>query len=246
MGSVSKFPWHVVRESGLYVLDFFFPKKCLGCGKTGGYFCPECLNFVSLDPQRICPVCERLSIGGRTHPGCQTQTTLDGLTSIFSYKGIIKKGISKLKYHFVSDLASDLVEIFLGLCGEDKTFSDFCLEKHPCLVPIPLHPRREKWRGFNQSALLGKMIAKNLNLDFAPDLIKRIKNTKPQIKLKEKERKENIKGAFRVSPTSHFALLTSPLILFDDVWTSGATLKEAGEVLKRAGAKKVWGLTLAR
>jgi len=228
------------------ILDFLFPKKCLGCSKVGGYFCSDCLNLVSLDPERICPVCERPSIGGQTHPGCLTSTSLDGLTSIFAYKGIIKKGIGKLKYRFVSDLASDLVEIFLASCGEDKTFSDFCLEKHPVLVPIPLHPKREKWRGFNQSALLGKMIAKNLNLDFVPDLLRRTKNTKSQIKLSEKERKLNIKDAFGISPNYQLPIINYSILLFDDVWTSGATLKEAARILKRAGAKKVWGLTLAR
>jgi len=228
------------------ILDFLFPKKCLGCSKVGGYFCSDCLNLVSLDPERICPVCERPSIGGQTHPGCLTSTSLDGLTSIFAYKGIIKKGIGKLKYRFVSDLASDLVEIFLASCGEDKTFSDFCLEKHPVLVPIPLHPKREKWRGFNQSALLGKMIAKNLNLDFVPDLLRRTKNTKSQIKLSEKERKLNIKDAFGISPNYQLPITNYSILLFDDVWTSGATLKEAARILKRAGAKKVWGLTLAR
>lgn len=228
------------------ILDFLFPKKCLGCSKVGGYFCSNCLNLVSLDPERICPVCERPSIGGQTHPGCQTSTGLDGLTSIFAYKGIIKKGIGKLKYRFVSDLASDLVEIFLASCGEDKVFSDFCLEKQPFLVPIPLHPQRERWRGFNQSALLGKMIAQNLGINFCPDLLQRIKNTTPQIKLKEKERKANIKDAFQISPSSPSALLSSPLILFDDAWTTGATLKEAARILKRAGVKIVWGLTLAR
>jgi len=228
------------------ILDFLFPKKCLGCSKVGGYFCSDCLNLVSLDPERICPVCERPSIGGQTHPGCLTSTSLDGLTSIFAYKGIIKKGIGKLKYRFVSDLATDLVEVFLASCGEDKTFSDFCLEKHPVLVPIPLHPKREKWRGFNQSALLGKMIAKNLNLDFVPDLLRRTKNTKSQIKLSEKERKLNIKDAFGISPNYQLPITNYSILLFDDVWTSGATLKEAARILKRAGAKKVWGLTLAR
>ncbi len=249
------------------ILDFLFPRRCLGCGKTGGYFCSDCLNLVSLDRERICPVCERPSIGGQTHPGCLTSTTLDGLTSIFAYKGIIKKGIAKLKYRFVSDLATDLVEVFLASCGEDKTFSAFCLKEHPVLVPIPLHPKREKWRGFNQSALLGKMIAENLGIDFSSDLLLRIKNTRPQIELKEKARQKNIKGAFSVNPratqeslqsyptvcVSHnqcqsrpITVMPSNVLLFDDVWTSGATLKEAARILKRAGAKIVWGLTLAR
>lgn len=231
---------------GMNLLDLFFPKKCLGCGKTGGYFCAECLNFVSPASERICPVCEKPSIGGLTHPRCRTFTSLDGLTSVFAYKGIIKKAITKLKYKFVSDIASDLVEIFLSFCGEDKTFSRICQQSKIVLVPIPLHPQRKKWRGFNQSELLGKMIADNLSIKFLPDLLIRIKNTTPQVNLREKERKVNIKDAFSLSLNSQLLINNYSILLFDDVWTSGATLKEACKTLKRSGAKMVWGLTLAR
>ena len=227
------------------ILDFLFPQKCLGCGRTGGYFCSQCLNFVSLKRERICPVCEKPAIGGQTHPGCLASQSLDGLTSIFVYKGLVRKAITKLKYRFVSDLAQDLVELFLSFCGEDKTFSRICQNKGVVLVPIPLHQERERWRGFNQAELLSKMIAENLGIGFLPDLLIRAKNTRPQTKLNEKERQKNIKDAFQISLNSSIAQSLN-ILLFDDVWTTGATLKEAGKVLKKGGAGKVWGLTLAR
>ncbi|MDP3955030.1 MAG: ComF family protein [bacterium] len=228
------------------ILDLFFPRKCLGCGREGSYFCSQCLNLVSLDRENICPVCERPSIDGATHPRCFGRTTLDGLATVFAYKGLISKAITKLKYRFVSDLASDLAELVVSFYGENKTFSRYCLEMKPVLVPIPLHPTREKWRGFNQSVLLGQMIAKNLGLGFEPKLLVRVKNTTPQMKLKEKERKENIRGAFRLSPNYQLPITNNSILLFDDVWTSGSTLKEAGRVLKEGGSRTVWGLTLAR
>lgn len=228
------------------LLDLLFPRKCVGCGRTGGYFCSQCLNYLSLESNRICPVCEKPSIGGLTHPRCHTLTALDGLTSVFSYRGIIKTAITKLKYKFVSDLASDLVEAFLSFCGENKVFSQFCQQQGVSLVPIPLHPTRLRWRGFNQAELLGRMIAGNLGIDFRPDLLRRVKNTTPQIKLSEKQRRLNIRDAFSISPNSKFMIHNSNLILFDDVWTSGATLREATKVLKRSGVKTVWGLTVAR
>ncbi|MGB9706495.1 MAG: double zinc ribbon domain-containing protein [Microgenomates group bacterium] len=229
------------------ILDFLFPRRCLGCGKIGNYFCPDCLNLVSLKDERICPMCGKGSFGGLVHPGCARPFGLDGLTSVFSYQGVIEKAIKKLKYRFVSDLASDLVELVLSFCGEDKAFSDFCRSPGVVLVPIPLHPQRLRWRGFNQAELLGRLIAENLKINFSPDLLLRVKNTKPQVELKKEERRQNIKGAFRVnSKRSHFSLLTSPFLIFDDVWTSGATLREATKVLKRNRASKVWGLTIAR
>ena len=228
-------------------LDFLFPRRCLGCGQWGQYFCSQCLNLVLLGPQRICPLCGKPAIGGLTPPSCSRPWSLDGLTSIFSYQGLMKKAIKKLKYNFASDLAEDLVEFFLSFCGEDKFFSHFCQERNVYFLPVPLHPKRKRWRGFNQAELLGKMIANNLDLPFSPDLLRRKRNTKPQTRLKKKERRKNIKGAFEINPKmSHFPLLTSKFIIFDDVWTTGSTLRECGQVLKRAGAREVWGLTIAR
>lgn len=157
---------------------------------------------------------------------------------------MVKKAIKKLKYKFVSDLSEELVNLFLSFCGEDKTFSDFCLKPRVVLVPVPLHPKRLKWRGFNQAELLGELISQGLGLEFAPHLLLRVKNTKPQVELDKKERQRNVRNAFRAN--LKFEIKNLKIILFDDVWTTGATLKEAAKVLKRKGAKKVWGLTLAR
>lgn len=228
------------------ILDLLFPRRCLGCGQWGAYFCSQCLNYLSLNHEPICPVCEKNSIGGFTHPGCLRPQSLDGLTAIFAYKGLVKKAIKKLKYRFVSDLAEDLVELFLSFGGEDKSFVSFCRQS-PALIPIPLHPKRKRWRGFNQAELLGEMIAANLEVGFLPDLLQRTRNTKPQTKLNAEQRRENIQGAFRLnSKFSHLSLPTSHFLIFDDVWTSGATMKEAAKVLKRNGVGRVWGLTLVK
>jgi len=196
-------------------------------------------------------MCGRGAFGGLTHPGCRQSLGLDGLTSIFAYKGVIEKAIKKLKYKFVSDLASDLVELFLSFCGEDKAFSDFCRQEGVVLVPIPLHRRRLRWRGFNQAGLLGELIAKNLGIKFSSDLLLRVKNTKPQVGLDKKSRQQNIRGAFVLNKNCSLVHLQGgqenwSFILFDDVWATGATLREATKVLKRNGAEKVWGLTIAR
>jgi ComF family protein len=226
--------------------DVLFPRRCLGCGEHGAYFCADCLNKIFLKDERICPMCGRPAIGGLTHPGCQRPWGLDGLTSIFANEGVFKKAIKKLKYKFVTDLASDLVELFLSFCGEDKGFARFCQTAPVIFVPIPLHDRRQRWRGFNQAELLGQMIAQNLGIGFAPDLIVRQRPTKPQVGLDKNSRRRNIRFAFKKNPNSKFITINYNFLLFDDVWTSGATLHEAGKILKRNGAAKVWGLTLAR
>jgi ComF family protein len=208
-------------------LDFLFPRRCLGCGKVGSYFCPDCLNLVLLKDEQVCPICGKASLGGATHQFCRRPLGLDGLTSIFAYKGMIAKAIKKLKYKFVRDLAEEVVELFLSFCGEEKLFSDFCRLPNVVLVPIPLHPRRLRWRGFNQAELLGELIAKNLGIKFTPDLLIRVKNTEPQVKLDKDQRQINIRRAFALNKNLQFDNLgICNFVLFDDVWTTGATLKK--------------------
>ena len=90
-------------------------------------------------------------------------------------------------------------------------------------------------------------MAEKLGLVFIPDLLIISKKTKPQTKLDKKDRISNIKGAFKYNKEfSNFLISQLPVIIFDDVWTTGATLKEGAKVLKNNGFKKVWGLTLAR
>lgn len=224
------------------ILDLLFPRRCVNCGKPGKYFCHKCLSIIQIIKLQVCPVCEKPAIGGLTHPGCQTRYSLDGLTSFFVYNGPIKKAIKQLKYQFVTDLAEELVSLG-GL-----TFKEVKLPKGAVLTSVPLHPSRRRWRGFNQSELLGRLIAENLGLAFAPDLLMRVKNTRPQVELDKRYRHQNIKGAFRINRNhnSKLLILNSEFFLFDDVWTTGATLRTGGAVLKKAGAKKVLGLTLAR
>ena len=116
----------------------------------------------------------------------------------------------------------------------------------PILIPVPLHPRRERWRGFNQSELLGKKLANHFGWQVKTDILSRQRYTQPQMSLKGQERKTNIIKAFKVNSPLSDLIFSSPLIVFDDVWTTGSTLKEAGKALKMAGFKNVWGLTICR
>ncbi len=218
-------------------LDFLFPKMCFGCRRGGVYICENCLSKVKkIKP--FCPVCEKASIDGLTHVRCQTPQSLDGLTSVWRYEGVIRKAIIELKFRFVEEVARELA----NLCVQN--LNDIYHLSHVSLVPIPLHRSRKNWRGFNQSASVGGLVAKKMGWDFAADLLIRKHSRQSQTELDKKERKTNVKGVFALNP-NHLVPSTQSLILFDDVWTTGSTLKEAGKVLKRNGAKSVWGLTVA-
>lgn len=236
---------------GLELLtNILFPQKCLGCGEWGNYLCSHCLNLITVCQKPICPQCCQPSFNGLTHFSCCRAFGLTGLTSIFSYKGVVKKAIGKLKYQFVTDLSATILELFLSFCGENKAFTKFVSQKKVILVPVPLYWQRKNWRGFNQAELLGKMISCKLGIKFVPDLLIRIKNTNTQTKLKKEERLKNMKNAFLFNNKKYSNIFKSfdPLILlFDDVWTTGATLKECAKVLKRKYKNsQIWGLTLAR
>jgi len=217
-------------------LDLLFPRRCFGCGKAGVYFCPSCTAKIKVLEKQICPVCGRPAVLGRTHPSCRNSLNLDGLISIFVYEKPVREAIKALKYRFVSDLAQSLV-------GIASVYFKIPVEEG-IVVPIPLSSQRKRWRGFNQAEVLGKTFARKNNLGFNHKVVERVVNNQPQVGLSGKERKKNVKGIFRV--VDRRLIKKKTLIIFDDVWTTGATLKSCGEVLKREGADEVWGLTLAR
>jgi competence protein ComFC len=222
------------------LLDFLFPRRCLGCGRWGSYFCPRCVQTTQLQEKQICPICERPSINGFTHARCFKSSSLDGLISLFTYEGLAGRAIAKLKYQFVTDLAAELIAMGVPYLAH------FPQLHSSVIVPVPLHPQRKRWRGFNQAEVLGSILARKVNSQISVGILSRIGATRPQVGLKQKERRKNLRGVFEVKKGRDFFADNPKLVVFDDVWTTGSTLRECGLVLKRAGAKSVWGLTLVR
>ncbi|MEK7521354.1 MAG: ComF family protein [Patescibacteria group bacterium] len=230
------------------ILNFLFPKTCIGCKKKGSYFCPDCAQSAKLHFPQVCPVCEQPSPDGVRHTYCDKHQTPNGLHSIWAYEGTPRKLIIKFKYRFISDIADELAETVAAHLKNYRPLSNkgpVWTEEKFTVVPIPLHWKRENWRGFNQSEELGKRIANKMGWDFQ-NLLVRAKRTKHQVGLRGKARRENVEGVFSLNPnipTSQY----SNVLLFDDVWTTGATMKEAAKIIKQAGvARQVWCLTLAR
>ena len=225
----------------MHILDLLFPKRCVGCRRIGAYFCHTCQKSIAYT-QLICPVCEKPAIDGRTHPKCQTRYTLDGLTSFFHYDGIIRQAIKTVKYRLVSDLAQE----FIGLIPSSSLQLPIHNYQSSIFIPIPLHPEKKRFRGFNQTEVLGRILAKRLGVSVRSDILKRVIKTLPQVEMKErKKRLKNMEGVFAVNQLAMKQYNNETILLFDDVFTTGATLRSAASVLKRAGAKKVWGIVLA-
>ena len=109
------------------------------------------------------------------------------------------------------------------------------------IVPVPLHSRRKRKRGFNQAEIVAKVLSKNTGIAMDAGAVKRIKATSPQKELGDKGRKRNIRGAFAVQKN----VKGENIVLIDDIYTTGSTLDEAARVLKKAGAEKVYFLTVS-
>lgn len=227
------------------LLDWVFPKNCFGCAQAGAYLCATCVNFFKVIHEPVCPMCHQKSRGGATHPRCRKPHGLDGLVSIFAYQGLSRRVIAKLKYRLITSAFPDIIEAAVSM-GDLSQF----VGGEWLIVPIPLHASRLRWRGFNQADYLGKAFASYLSLDYEASLLVRHKRTKPQMSLRSQDRAVNIKDAFSLNPKIASAKMHSykskNVVLVDDVYTTGATMREAAKTLKRNGFKIVWGLTIAR
>jgi competence protein ComFC len=223
------------------IIDLIFPKKCLNCGKEGRYVCESCLQKVKF-AKPICPVCTRASIDGMIHIKCQRPQNLDGLVSFWAYDGVIRKAILGLKYKFALEITKELADLSI----EKLKKSEILTSKKLILVPIPLHWHRENWRGFNQVEEIGKLISRKMGWDFMPDLLVRKTATVPQAELKREQRLTNVRDVFALNFDYKIPDIKYTILLFDDVWTTGTTIKEGAKELKKSGFKKVWGMTIAK
>lgn len=214
------------------ILNFFFPEYCVGCGKYGGCLCEDCRGELPLAEQ-ICPVCGRSSIMGWSHEKCRRRSCLDGLIVIYDYQDeLVKKVVDAVKFGFNKRMINIVLK---GIVFESGVMFDY-------LIPVPLHFYRENWRGFNQAEEIAREVAMGLGVPVVNGLERR-RNTKQQsLIMDKKEREKNVKGAFSVAGGK--TLKGKNVLLVDDVFTSGANMRECAKELKKAGAKVVWGLAL--
>jgi len=194
------------------VVDILLPKFCLGCGKEGQYICKNCELFLSEVNPDLTP----------------------GVKSVWEYEGIIEKAIHKIKFEGCYDIINELVEKAL-----EKV--EFNLPPETVITYVPMWPKREKERGFNQAELIARKLSRLLSLPIQP-LLEKVRDNRTQVGLNPKEREENVRGVFRTCSMSTI----EQVLLVDDVYTTGATARECVKVLRKAGVKNVWVFTIAR
>lgn len=237
----------LLRASTTSLLDIFFPILCLGCEKPKEWLCADCRSRLPLLEEHRCPHCyQHITPFGRTCIACSETYALDGIFIASHYKiPLLSRAIHSYKYRFVSDLAEPL-GLFLAdaLRRTDLPLPHF-------ILPVPLHPRRLRFRGFNQSALLAEVLAKNItpgmDIPVLSSTLIRTRYTKPQMKTRtRKERLGNLRGVFALDRETRKIIKNTTLWIVDDVATTGTTLEECAKILKKAGARHVFGIVLAR
>lgn len=239
------------------ILDLIYPKRCVGCGAYGAYLCTACFAYITFSDRGFCAVCQRDAIGGLTHPACKTTLEIDGVFASVAYKGVVKRLVYQFKYNpYLLDIRHLMADLFYEGIIQKEPFVSL-LTGRSFFMPIPLHKNRMQQRGYNQSQVLTEGLMERLHKErlgkgdksenpIVVDFLERVKQTRPQFGLSQQARLENIAGAFVLKSNLTEDLKNASVVfLVDDIVTTGATFREAGRVLKKAGASKVYGLAFA-
>ena len=232
-----------------FLLNLFFPLYCINCQGEENYLCQDCFSLIDIQTFQYCPFCSpaKIVFDGKTCYSCRKNKKLTGLFCAASYQNfIIKKLISQFKYEpYVKELAKPLayliIQHFQSLDYPSAFFKD---RTGFIFVPVPLHKKRLKWRGFNQAEEIARHLSLCFKIPLISDVLLKTKETRPQMELTAEVRKENIKSAFVCQNKN--LIKEKKILLVDDVFTTGSTMEECARVLKNSGAKEVWGVAVAR
>lgn len=207
-------------------------------------FCHACFSDFKPIMPPLCPICGApfASTTQENHPcgACLTKRPFfDAAAAPYTYGGPLLQAVYGLKYRGKTYLAKALGSLL-------ATFAEKWIPRASAqlVIPVPLHPKRLRERGFNQSLLLARPVAAVLSAELDVLSLKRVRPTLPQTGLAKKERHKNIRRAFQLEDNA--VVKNQSVLLVDDVATTMSTLNECARVLKRAGAMKIYCLTLAR
>lgn len=203
-------------------LDFFFPPACSICGKIyKGYLCEECKKEIEKYKIKTNIRSERFHL--------------------LVYEDLIREKMIQYKFYDNPYLYHFFYEILIN----DKSACEF-LKSYDIIIPVPIHNKRRKERGYNQSALIAKEFSKNINeLEYEDILIKK-KNTIAQSTLNKEERLKNAIDMYKIKENKQDIIYNKNVLIFDDIYTTGATANECAKAIRGANSNKIGVLTIAK
>ncbi len=228
------------RSLARSALDLLLPLHCVGCRNEGEVLCGRCIDGLRRLEPPFCDTCAEPNVNGQCQWCQEHPAKIDGIRAPYLFEGPLREAVHRLKYRGWRVAAPVLGGLLAGY-----------LERHglpaqpldQVLVPVPLHPRRLRSRGYNQSHLLAVEAGKLLEIPVRQDLVKRATDSPPQVEARSREqRRGNVAGSFEATT----AVKGFSILLVDDVATTGSTLHACAAALKEAGAASVWGVALAR
>ena len=205
------------------VLEYIFLPSCGVCGKLGeGYLCKECekeLNKYTIN--------------------CNDFKQKTDILHIFQYKELIRKLIIQYKFNNKSYLYKTFCEFIV----KNKKAFDF-IKSYDIIIPVPMHNRKKALRGYNQSELIAKELAKTAKIKIFTDVLIKTKNNKVQSSLNKQDRKNNVKDVYKSAKKEK--IYNKKVLIFDDIYTTGATIEACKKEILTANVKSVGILTLAK
>lgn len=251
LGTKSMVMHNTITNLGIFVLDTIFPVECIKCGQElsfcKSYICANCDTFAGKPLSFLCPVCDARIPEGKICGPCRRKTELKRFFSAGHYKNhYLRELIHWFKYQRVKVSSGQLAKFIIKAIKDNKIDDAVLKNKNDfVIVPVPLHKKKLRERGFNQSQEIAMHISKELKLTLSIDTLARTRATEPQAEIQNvKTRKENVKNCFACKNAN--AIKNKIVILIDDVYTTGSTMEECARILKKSGAKEIWGMVIAK
>lgn len=237
----------VLRRGFAWPAALLFPPACPGCGRhlaEPGTLCGACWPKLRFLEKPWCavigtPFSHDMGEGFLSAEAIANPPPFDRARAAVAYAGVARDMVRGLKYNDRTDLAPWMARWMMRAGNELMADADI-------VTPVPLHWRRFLGRRFNQSAELARSVARLGGKPFEPQAIERVKPTAQQVGLGQRDREDNVRGAFKVPPEGDIAVRGRRILVVDDVYTTGATVSAVARALKRSGAAGVDILTFAR